>query len=136
MSDYYGAYRALEEYYKKGKIKTIGVGNFYSDRLAGLCSNFETIPAVNQIECHPFYNRKYDIEVMKKLNVTPMGWVPLTEGGQNIFNNELLKEIVKNHNKSVAQIALRYSVQRGIIVIPESTHKERMKENIDIFDFL
>lgn len=135
LSDYYGSWRALQEYFHSGIIKSIGVSNFYADRLADLCANFETAPAVNQIECHPFYQRQYDIEVMNKLGVAVMAWAPLAEGGHDIWNNMTLKSIADKHHKTVAQVALRFSIQRNVIVIPKTVHPNRMLENMSIWDF-
>lgn len=135
MSDYYGAWRALEKEYEKGRIKAIGVSNFYPDRLIDLCENVRIIPAVNQVECHPFYQKEYDLEVMKELGVAPMAWAPFAEGGHDIWNNTVLKEIAEKHGKTVAQVTLRWNVQRGVIVIPKSVHQNRIVENMDIWDF-
>lgn len=135
MSDYYGSWRALQELYKEGRIRAIGVSNFYPDRLTDLCMNAEIIPAVNQIECHPFYQREYDIKVMKDLNIIPMAWAPLAEGGHDIWHNEVLRTIGEKYGKSVAQVALRFNVQRGVIVIPKTVHENRMIENMDIWNF-
>ena len=135
FGDYYGAYRALEDYYKQGKIKAIGVSNFYLDRLLDLYMNMEIKPMVNQIECHPFYQKEYDVEEMKKLNVVPMAWGPLAEGGHDIFDNEILKSIGAKYHKSNAQVSLRWNMDRGVVVIPKSTHKNRMIENFNIQDF-
>ena len=135
FGDYYGAYRALEDYYKQGKIKAIGVSNFYPDRLLDLYMNMEIKPMVNQIECHPFYQKEYDVEEMKKLNVVPMAWGPLAEGGHDIFDNEILKSIGAKYHKSNPQVSLRWNMDRGVVVIPKSTHKNRMIENFNIQDF-
>ena len=135
MSDYYGSWRALQELCKEGKIRSIGVSNFYPDRLVDLFVNTEIPPAVNQIECHPFYQREYDLNVMKDLGVTPMAWAPLAEGGHDIWNHPVLSEIARKYGKSVAQIALRFNIQRGVIVIPKTVHENRMAENIGIWDF-
>lgn len=135
MSDYYGAWRALEKEYEKGRIKAIGVSNFYPDRLVDLCENVRIIPAVNQVECHPFYQKEYDLEVMKELGVAPMAWAPFAEGGHDIWNNPVLKGIAEKHGKTVAQVTLRWNVQRGVIVIPKSVHQNRIVENMDIWDF-
>ena len=135
LSDYYGSWRALQELCRQGTLRTIGVSNFYPDRLADLCENADIIPAVNQIECHPFYQRAYDLEVMKKLHVTPMAWGPFAEGGHDIWNNPVLKDIASKHGKTVAQIALRFNAQRGVVVIPKTVHKDRLLENMDIWDF-
>ncbi len=133
--DYYGAYRALEKFYKNGSVKSIGVSNFYTDRLLDLYMNMEIKPMVNQIECHPFFQRKEDIELMQKLNIIPMAWGPLAEGGHDIFNNEVLKEIGAKYNKSNAQVALRWNTMRNVVVIPKTVNELRMKENFTIFDF-
>ncbi|WP_301962373.1 aldo/keto reductase, partial [uncultured Megasphaera sp.] len=110
LSDYYGSWRALQELCRQGTIRAIGVSNFYPDRLADLCENADILPAVNQIECHPFYQRAYDLDVMKKLRVAPMAWGPFAEGGHDIWNNPILKEIAAKHGKTVAQVALRFTL--------------------------
>lgn len=135
MNDYYGSWRAMEELYKAGKIRAIGVCNFYPDRLADLCLNAEVIPAVNQVECHPFFQQKTAMETMKEYGVQIEAWGPLAEGQKDIFHNASLTAIAKKHNKSVAQIILRWHIQRGVVIIPKSVHKERIEENIDIYDF-
>lgn len=135
FGDYYGAYRALEKYYKAGKIKAIGVSNFYPDRLLDLYMNMEVKPMVDQVECHPFYQKEYDINEMKKLGVEPMAWGPFAEGGHNIFKNEVLKEVGEKYHKSNAQVALRWNMDRGVVVIPKSTHRNRMEENFYVQDF-
>ena len=135
LSDYYGSWRALEDFCREGKIKAIGVSNFYPDRLTDLCVNAEIVPAVNQIECHPFYQREYDLAVMKDLDVMPMAWAPLAEGGHDIWNNAVLKAIGAKYNKTLAQVVLRFNIQRGVIVIPKTVHQNRMVENMNIWDF-
>ena len=135
MNDYYGSWRAMEELYKAGKIRAIGVCNFYPDRLADLCLNAEVIPAVNQVECHPFFQQKTAMETMKEYGVQIEAWGPLAEGQKDIFHNAALTAIAKKHNKSVAQVILRWHIQRGVVIIPKSVHKERIEENIDIYDF-
>ena len=135
FGDYYGAYKAMEELYKKGKVRAIGVSNFLPDRIMDLCNNFETIPVVNQIELHPYYQRDAELEILKEYNIQPQAWAPFAEGMNGMFTNPKLTEIAKNHNKTVAQIILRWNIQRGVAVIPKSTHKNRMEENINIFDF-
>lgn len=135
MSDYYGSWRAMEELYQEGKIRAIGVCNFYPERLADLCVNARVIPAVDQIECHPFFQRGKDMENMKDFGVQIEAWGPLAEGQKNIFRNETLAGIGKKYGKSVAQVILRWHIQRGVVVIPKSVHKERIRENIDIWDF-
>ncbi|MFQ9793104.1 MAG: aldo/keto reductase [Acutalibacteraceae bacterium] len=133
--DYYGAWRAMEDLYKEGRIRAIGVSNFYPDRLVDLCVNAEIIPAVNQVECHPFFQQKDALKVMKEYGVQPEAWGPFAEGKNNFFQNPILAEIAAKYGKSVAQVALRWNVQRGVVVIPKSVHKERIQENFNIWDF-
>ena len=135
LSDYYGSWRALQELCRQGSVRAIGVSNFYPDRLADLCENANILPAVNQIECHPFYQRAYDLDVMNKLRVAPMAWGPFAEGGHDIWNNPILKKIAAKHGKTVAQVALRFTLQRGVIVIPKTVHKDRLIENMAVWDF-
>lgn len=135
LSDYYGSWRAMEELYTEGKIKAIGVCNFYPDRLADFCLNVEVKPAVNQVELHPFFQQEDAIGVMKKYHVQPQAWGPLAEGKHGIFTNETLKRIAERYGKSVAQVALRWNIERGVVIIPKSTHKERIEENLNIWDF-
>lgn len=135
MGDYYGAYRAMEELYKAGKIRAIGVCNFYPAVLADLCETVDVIPAVNQIELHPFFAQEDALKNMKEYGVAPMAWGPLAEGKHGIFTNPRLVEIGKQYGKSAAQVVLRWNVQRGVVIIPKSVHKERMVQNIDIWDF-
>lgn len=134
-SDYYGSWRAMEEFYKQGKVRAIGVCNFDSLRLIDLCMNFETKPAVNQIELHPFLQQVQALDVMKQYNIIPEAWGPLAEAGQGIFTNPVLIKIAQKHNKTVAQVVLRWNIERGVIVIPKTVHKNRMQENLDIWDF-
>lgn len=135
FGDYYGAYRALEDAYKEGKIKAIGVANFYPDRLVDLCMNMEITPAVNQIECHPFFQREEDIKIAQEYGVQIEAWGPFAEGGHNIFQHPVLIKIGEKYEKSAAQVVLRWNIQRGVIVIPKSVHENRIRENIDIWDF-
>lgn len=135
MSDYYGSWRAMEELYKEGKIRAIGVCNFYPERLTDLCVNAEIAPMVNQVELHPFFQQADALKNMKEFKVQPEAWGPFAEGKFNIFSNETLLDIAKKYGKSVAQVALRWNIQRGVVVIPKSVHKERMEENLDIWDF-
>lgn len=135
LSDYYGSWRALQELCRQGTVRAIGVSNFYPDRLADLCENADILPAVNQIECHPFYQRAYDLDVMNKLRVAPMAWGPFAEGGHDIWNNPILKKIAAKHGKTVAQVALRFTLQRGVIVIPKTVHKDQLIENMAVWDF-
>ena len=135
MSDYYGAWRAMEELYEAGKIRAIGVCNFYPERLADLCANAKVMPAVNQVELHPFFAQAGALETMKEYGVQPEAWGPLAEGKHNIFTHPVLTEIGGKYGKTAAQVALRWNAQRGVVIIPKSTHKERMEENMDIWDF-
>lgn len=135
MNDYYGSWRALEELYEQGRIKAIGVCNFYPERLADLCLNVKIKPMINQIECHPFFQQKEALNVMQEFNVQPEAWGPFAEGSKNIFQHEVLSEIARKHNKTTAQIILRWNIQRNVVVIPKSTHKERIVENFNVFDF-
>ena len=135
MSDYYGAWRAMEELYEAGKIRAIGVCNFYPERLADLCANAKVVPAVNQVELHPFFAQAGALETMKEYGVQPEAWGPLAEGKHNIFTHPVLTEIGGKYGKTAAQVALRWNAQRGVVIIPKSTHKERMEENMDIWDF-
>lgn len=135
MNDYYGSWRAMEELYEAGKIRAIGVCNFYPERLTDLCFNAKIKPMVNQVELHPFFTQKSALATMKEFEVQPEAWGPLAEGKHGIFTNEKLVAISEKHNKSVAQVVLRWNIQRGVVVIPKSTHKERIEENINIWDF-
>lgn len=136
FADYYGAYRALEELYEEGKIRAIGVSNFYPDRLADICLfGRKVVPAVNQIETNPLHQREYDQEVMNKYGVKIEAWAPFGEGRNNMFSNPTLVEIGKKYNKSAAQVILRWLIQRGVIVVCKSTHLDRIKQNFEVFDF-
>ncbi len=135
MGDYVGAYRAMEEAYKEGKLKAIGVCNFYPNRLADLCETVDVIPAVNQVELHPFFQQEDALILMKEYGVVPEAWGPFAEGKHGIFTHPVMTEIGQKYGKSAAQVALRWNVQRGVVVIPKSVHKERMEQNIDIWDF-
>lgn len=136
FSDYYGAYRALEELYAEGKIKAIGVSNFYPDRLTDICMfDRKVIPAVNQVEVNPYNAQWCAQENMEKHGVKMEAWAPFGEGRNNLFTNETLVSIGKKYNKSSAQVMLRWLIQRGVIVACKSTHIERMQENINVFDF-
>ena len=136
FADYYGAYRALEDLYHEGKIRAIGVSNFYPDRLADICLfGRKVIPAVNQIETNPINQRTYDQEIMEKYGVKQEAWAPFGEGRNNMFTNPTLVEIGKKYNKSAAQVILRWLIQRGVIVVCKSTHLERIQENFNVFDF-
>lgn len=136
FADYYGAYRALEDLYHEGKIRAIGVSNFYPDRLADICLfGRKVIPAVNQIETNPINQRTYDQEIMEKYGVKQEAWAPFGEGRNNMFTNPTLVEIGKKYNKSAAQVILRWLIQRGVIVVCKSTHLKRIQENFNVFDF-
>lgn len=133
--DRYGAYRALEEAYREGKLRAIGVSNFYPDHLIDLASNVDIPPMVNQVETHVFDQQVEAKKYMDELNCRIMSWGPLAEGRNGFFTNGLLGEIGKKYGKTIPQVALRWLLQRGVIIIPKSTHKERMAENFSIFDF-
>jgi 2,5-diketo-D-gluconate reductase A len=135
FGDYYGAWRAMEDLYREGKIKAIGVSNFLPDRLMDLIVHNEIVPAVNQVETHPFYQQIESAAFMKEQGVQHQSWAPFAEGLNNMFGNEVLTSIAEKHNKSVAQVVLRWLVQREVVVIPKSVRKERIVENFDIFDF-
>lgn len=135
MGDYIGAYRAMEEAYKVGGLKAIGVCNFYPERLADFCETVEITPMVNQIELHPFFQQQNALDLMKEYGVVPEAWGPFAEGKYGIFTHPVLSKIGEKYGKSAAQVALRWNVQRGVVVIPKSVHKDRMEQNFDIWDF-
>lgn len=135
MKDYFAAYRGMERAYKEGLVKAIGVANFFPHVLANLCENVEVIPAVNQVELHPFFTQEAALENMKSYGVVPQAWGPLAEGKHGIFTDPDLTTIGKKYGKSAAQVALKWNVQRGVSIIPKSVHVERMQQNIDIWDF-
>ncbi len=135
MGDYYGAYRAMEEAYRAGKLKAIGVSNFYPHILADFCETVDIIPAVDQVELHPFFAQDKALENMKAYGVQPEAWGPFAEGNHNIFRHPVLTKVGQKYGKSAAQVALRWNIQRGVVVIPKSTHKDRIEQNIDVFDF-
>lgn len=135
VGDYYGAYRAMEELYKEGRVRAIGVCNFYPERLTDLVLHAEVIPAVNQVELHPFFQQEKAIANMREYGVVPEAWGPFAEGNHGIFTHPVLSAIGKKYGKSAAQVALRWNVQRGVVVIPKSVHKERIEQNLDIWDF-
>lgn len=136
LSDYYGAYHALEDLYEEGKIKAIGVSNFSAERMADIATFNRIVPAVNQVETHMFW-QQYDLhEWMEKYNVQHEAWGPLAQHRlKEIMEHPVVKDIAQSHGKTPAQIALRQHIQRGIVIIPKSVHKDRMKQNLDIFDF-
>lgn len=135
MGDYYGAWRAMEELYKEGKIRAIGVCNFYPAVLADFCETVNVIPAINQVELHPFFAQENALKNMQEYGVTPMAWGPLAEGKHGIFTHPVLTEIGNKYGKTPAQVALKWNVQRGVVIIPKSTHIERMEQNMDIWNF-
>lgn len=135
FGDYYGSWRAMEELYRTGRIRAIGVCNFLPDRLLDFCYNVEIKPQVNQIERHPHYQRAEDLQLMEELGVQPEAWAPFAEGLKGMFEEPILMEIAAKHQKTPAQILLRWNVQQGVIVIPKSVHRERMEENRKIWDF-
>ncbi|HJF93456.1 MAG TPA: aldo/keto reductase [Lachnoclostridium phocaeense] len=135
LNDYYGAWRAMEELYKEGKVRAIGVCSFYPDRLADLLSFNEVAPAVNQVEANVFFQQNESQKYMQSRGVVMEGWAPFAEGKSDLFHNEVLARIGEKHGKSVAQVVLRWLLQRGIVCIPKSVKKERMEQNFDVFDF-
>ena len=135
MGDYFAAYRGIEKAYQDGLTKAIGVANFYPAILTNLCENVEIIPAVNQVELHPFFVQQAAIDNMKAYGVAPQAWGPLAEGKHGVFTDPELTEIGKKYGKSAAQVVLRWNVQRGVSIIPKSVHVERMEQNMDIWDF-
>ncbi len=135
FGDVYGSWRAMEELYREGKIKAIGVSNFYDDRLIDLIVHNDVIPAVNQVETHVFNQQINSQKFMEENKVQIESWGPFAEGKNNMFKNEVLKSIADAHDKSVAQVILRWLIQRNIVIIPKSVRKERLKENFNIFDF-
>ena len=135
FGDYYGAWRAMEELYEAGKIRAIGLSNFGSDRLVDLVMNNKVVPAVNQVDCHPFFQQKAAFEFMKEYQIQPEAWAPFAEGQKNLFSNEVFSGIGAKYGKSAAQVVLRWNYQRGVVTIPKSVHKDRMEQNISIFDF-
>lgn len=134
-NDYYGSWRALEELYERGKIKAIGVCNFSKERFIDLYLNAKIPPMINQIEIHPFYQQNDSIELMHKYGCIVQAWGPLNEGQRDIFKHPTLLDIASKYHKTVAQVILRWHLQKGILSIPKTIHQDRMKENIDIFDF-
>ncbi len=135
FGDYYGTYRAMERAYQEGKVRALGVSNFYPGRLIDLQAHVQIKPAVNQVETHVFCQQIEAQQYMEKYGCNIMSWAPFAEGYNDFFNTPVLKEVGQSHSKSSAQIALRYLLQRGVILIPKTTHEERMQENFDIFDF-
>jgi Aldo/keto reductases, related to diketogulonate reductase len=135
FGDYYGAWRDMEKAYKAGKVRSIGISNFYPDRFIDLYHFSNVKPMVNQIETHPFFQRNYDHKYMEKYNIAHESWGPFAEGRNNLFSNPTLKEIGEKYGKTVGQVVLRFLIQSDVIVFPKSVHVERIKENINVFDF-
>lgn len=135
MGDYFAAYRGIEKAYKDGLAKAIGVSNFYPAILTNLCENVDVIPAVNQVELHPFFVQEDAVKLMKEYGIVPQAWGPLAEGKHGIFTDTELVNIGKKYGKSAAQVVLRWNTQKGVSIIPKSTHRERIEENLNIWDF-
>lgn len=135
MGDYINAWKGLEKLYNDGKLKAIGMANCYPHVLVDLCETFDIKPMINQVEMHPFFQQKLNLDTMNEYEVVPEAWAPFNEGLNDFFNNPILVEIGKKYNKSAAQVALRWNIQRGVVVIPKSIHTDRMKQNFDVFDF-
>ena len=135
MKDYFSAWRAMEDAYKDGKLRAIGVSNFYPHVLTNFCETVEIRPMVNQVELHPYFTQENALETMEYYGVQPEAWAPLGGGRYKPFDDPVLQKIAAAHGKTVGQVILRWNVQRGVVVIPKSTHKERIEENIDIWDF-
>ena len=135
MKDYFSAWRAMEDAYKEGKLRAIGVSNFYPHVLTNFCETVAIRPMVNQIEMHPYFAQESALKVMEEYQIVPEAWAPLGGGRHNPFENEMVKEIADVHGKTVGQIVLRWNVQRGVVVIPKSVHKARIEENFQIWDF-
>ena len=135
MGDYINAWKGLEKLYEEGKLKAIGMANCYPHVLADLCETFEIRPMINQVEMHPFFQQQLNLETMKEYGVVPEAWAPFDEGLRNFFADPVLTEIGKQYGKSAAQVALRWNIQRGVVVIPKSVHEDRIRQNFDIFDF-
>jgi 2,5-diketo-D-gluconate reductase A len=135
FGDYYGSWRAMEELNRQGLARAIGVSNFYPDRLVDLIDHNETAPMVDQIECHPFFQRASEQQLMRERGVQIESWGPFAEGRNNLFSDPMLSEVGAAHGKSVAQVVLRWLIQRDVVVVQKSVRSERMRENIDVFDF-
>ncbi|WP_347559870.1 aldo/keto reductase [Clostridium sp. AM58-1XD] len=135
MGDYINAWKGLETLYREGRLKAIGMANCYPHVLVDLCETFEIRPMINQVEMHPFFQQQLNVDVMNEYGVVPEAWAPFNEGLHNFFTTPVLVEIGNKYGKSAAQTALRWNIQRGVIVIPKSVHEERIKHNFDVFDF-
>lgn len=135
MGDYIDAWHGLEKLYNDGKLKSIGMANCYPHVIADICETVKIKPMVNQVEIHPFFQQQLNIDTMNSYGVVPEAWGPFNEGKRNFFNDPILTKIGKKYNKSAAQVALRWNIQRGVVVIPKSVHEERIKQNMDVFNF-
>lgn len=135
MGDYFAAWRAMEDAYRAGKLKAIGVANFFPNILCNFCETVQVTPAVNQVELHPFFTQEAALQNMKNYGVQPMAWSPLAEGKHGIFTDPEMTEIGSKYGKTAAQVALRWNTQRGVIIIPKSSNPNRMAQNLDIWDF-
>lgn len=135
FGDYYGSWRAMEKLYREGRVRAIGVCNFYPDRLVDLCDHNEVNPAINQIETHPLFQRNEEHALMTERSIRHQAWASFAEGQEDMFQNPILMEIGTDYGKSVAQVILRWLIQRDVVVIPKSVHRERMEENFDVFNF-
>lgn len=136
MGDYINAWKGLEKLYKEGKIRAVGMANCYPHVIADLCETFEIKPMVNQVEIHPFFQQQLNLDTMKEYGVIPEAWAPFNEGKRDFFNDPVLTEIGRKYGKTAAQVALRWNIQRGVVVIPKTVREERMKQNFDVFDFV
>lgn len=135
MGDYIGAWKGLEKLYQDGKLRAIGMANCYPHVLADLCETFEIRPMVNQVEMHPFFQQQLNLDTMNEYGVVPEAWAPFNEGKRNFFRDPVLTEIGQKYGKTAAQVALRWNLQRGVVVIPKTVHEDRMRQNFDVFDF-
>lgn len=135
MGDYPSAWRGLEKLYADGKLRAVGMANCYPHVLADICETFEVKPMINQVEMHPFFQQQLNLETMEEYGVVPQAWAPFNEGLHDFFSNPILSEIGMKHGKTAAQVALRWNIQRGVVVIPKTVHEDRMRQNLDVFDF-
>ncbi len=136
MADYINAWKGLEKLYKEGQIRAIGMANCYPHVLADLCETFEIKPMINQVEIHPFFQQQLNLDTMKAYGVIPEAWAPFNEGKRNFFKDPTLTEIGKKYQKTAAQVALRWNLQREVVVIPKTVHEDRLRQNFDVFDFM
>ena len=135
LGDYIGAWRALEKLYREGRLRAIGMANCYPHVLADLCETFEIRPMVNQVEMHPFFQQRLNVDTMDGYGVVPEAWAPFDEGLHDLFHDPVLTRIGARYGKTAAQVALRWNIQRGVVVIPKTVHRDRMEQNLDVFDF-